>query len=143
MESIQTGGDIMTFEEALATQAAWIQYWVMAMGIVIAATIIVLLFSRPTRRDAVSIAATMAATFLAMNWLYGQIGYVRLLGIVHVILWTPLVIYLWRRLQDASITPPFRQMIWLLIATLTVSLAFDYADVIRYLLGEQGSMIPA
>jgi len=35
---------------------------------------------------------------------------------------------------------PFRLAIWLFLATLAVSLAFDYIDVVRYLLGEGGSM---
>jgi len=34
----------------------------------------------------------------------------------------------------------FPVAIWLFVATLAVSLAFDYIDVVRYLLGEGGSM---
>lgn len=76
-----------------------------------------------------------------MMWLYDQVGYVRLLGIVHVVIWTPLAIYLWQRLKNAEIVVPFRQIIWVFLATMVVSLAFDYADVVRYLLGERGSMV--
>ncbi len=36
---------------------------------------------------------------------------------------------------------PFRLVIWVFVATLAVSLAFDYVDVVRYLLGERDSMI--
>ncbi len=132
----------MSFEEAIATQPAWIQYWVNAMGLVFVVSIVVLLFSASTRRDAVVMIATLAATFGAMMWLYGQVGYVRLLGVVHVVLWTPLAIYLWRRLADATIGTPFRQTIWLVLAVIVVSLAFDYVDVGRYALGERASMIP-
>jgi len=132
----------MTFNEALATQPAWVQYWVMFMGLVFAATIITLLFSAATRRDAIVIVVTMLATFAAMNWLYGQVGYVRLLGLVHVALWTPLAVYLWRRLQSEAIGTPFRQMIWLFVAVMAVSLAFDFVDVVRYVLGEKASLVP-
>ena len=133
----------MSFEEAVATQPQWVQVWVMILGLAILGSVIALLFQRPTRRDAIVIALVMVATVVAMQWLYGQVGYVRLLGIVHVVLWTPLVFYLWRRLGDPEIAALFRQIVIVLIVFLLVSLAFDYVDVARYLLGERASMIPA
>jgi len=132
----------MSFEEAIATQPQWVQYWLNWMGLVIVATFGVLLFSKTTRRDSLIILATMIAAYFSMVWLYQQLGFVRLLGIVHVILWTPLAVYLWNRLKNPQITTPFRQIIWLFLATITVSLMFDYADVVRYVLGERGSMVP-
>lgn len=133
----------MTFEEALATQPQWIQWWVTWMGIVLLGTLVVLLFSKTTWRDAALIFATSVIMFFAMEWLYKQVGYVRLLGIVHVIVWTPLAIYFWQRLKNPDIGTPFRQVMWLFLATIVVSLVFDYVDVARYLLGERGSLIPA
>jgi hypothetical protein len=70
-----------------------------------------------------------------------QIGYVRLLGIVHVILWTPLFIYLFLRAKNGEMPLLCRLIIWMFVATLAVSLVFDYSDVVRYLLGERDSMI--
>lgn len=133
----------MSFDEAIATQPTWVQWWVNGMGIVIVGTMITLLFSRTTRRDSFLILATSVAMFFIMNWLYQQIGFVRLLGIVHVVIWTPLAIYFWRRLDNPEIVTPFRQVIWLFLATIVVSLVFDYADVARYLLGERESMLPS
>ena len=133
----------MTFEEAIATQPAWVQYWVNAMGLVILVSFVAMLFSARTRRDALVVFVAMAATFGCMMLLYQQVGYVRLLGIVHIVFWTPLALYLWHRLKDTSITAPFRQVIWLLLAVMVVSLAFDYADVARYLAGERASLIPS
>jgi len=132
----------MSFEEAIATQPQWVQYWLNWMGLVIVATFATLLFSKTTRRDSVIILATMVAAYFSMIWLYQQLGFVRLLGVVHVILWTPLAIYLWNRLKNPEITTPFRQIIWLFLATITVSLMFDFADVVRYVLGERASMVP-
>ena len=133
----------MTFDEALTTQAQWIQIWIMFMGVVILGSIVVLLFSKATRLDAAIIAIAMVAVYPAMLWFYGQVGFVRLLGIVHIIFWVPLVIHLIRRLRDAMVITPFRQVIWLLLATLLISLAFDVSDVVRYLLGERASMVPS
>ncbi len=98
-------------------------------------------FSKATRRDAIIILIAVVPTYFAMMWLYDQVGFVRLLGIVHVVFWTPLAIYIWQRLKDPNITPPFRQIMWVFLATIVVSLLFDYTDVIRYALGERESMI--
>ena len=133
----------MSFEEALATQPMWIRLWVNWMGIAIIISIVVLLFSKVTRRDAAIILITNAIAFGSMQWLYQKVGYVRLLGIVHVILWTPLALYLWQRLKVEEIGVPYRQVIWLLLATMIISLGFDYVDVARYLLGEHASMVPS
>ena len=132
----------MTLEQAIATQPQWVQLWTSWMGIVILGTMLVLLFSKTTWRDAVIIFATSVLAFFAMNWLYDKVGMVRLLGIVHVFLWTPLAIYFWHRLKNPEIGPPFRQVLWVFLATIIASLAFDYVDVARYALGERGSMIP-
>ncbi len=99
------------------------------------------LFARATRRDAVILFLTNLAIYAAMIWLFEQVGFVRLLGIVHVIFWTPIVFYLWHRLKNTVITFPFRQLMWLILATIIVSLAFDYSDVMRYLLGDTASMV--
>lgn len=133
----------MTFDEALAQQPQWVQLWVNWMGLVLIGSFVALLFSRATRRDALILLAANVPMVFFMQWLYGQLGYVRLLGLPHVIVWTPLVIYFLWRLRDPAITVPFRQIIWLLLATMIISLGFDYADVVRYLLGEREPLISA
>ena len=118
-----------------------IQIWFYWLGIAIVATPIILAFSKPTRRDSLIVLLTNIAVIVSMGWLFRQIGYVRLLGIVHIILWTPLFIYLFRRAKNGEMKLLFRLVIWLFVATLAVSLTFDYIDVGRYLLGERASMI--
>lgn len=132
----------MSFEEAIAQQPTWVQLWVNFMALVLVGSFITFLFSRATWRDAFILLVTTIPMALFMQWLYGQLGYVRLLGLPHVLIWTPLAIYLWFRLNNPAIRTPFRQVMWLLLATITISLAFDYVDVARYLLGERAPMIP-
>ena len=84
---------------------------------------------------------TNIAMLVGMGWVYEQMGYVRLLGIVHVILWTPLFVYLFLRAKNGEMPLLCRLVIWMFVATLAVSLVFDYTDVARYLLGERDSMI--
>lgn len=131
----------MTFHDAMFSATGWIQIWFYWLGLAMVATPIVLVFSNTTRRDALIVLLTNIVVVASMGWLYKQIGYVRLLGIVHVVLWTPLFIYLWSRAKNSEITLPFRLVIWLFVASLAVSLAFDYVDVARYLLGDRDSMI--
>lgn len=130
----------MSFEEAVAQQPQWVQIWVNVIGFVLIGSFVVLLFSKATRRDALILLAVNVVVVGFVMWQYSLMGYTRLLGLGHILFWTPLVWYFWRRLKNPEIGTPFRQVIWLLIATLVVSLAFDYADAVRYLLGERAPM---
>ncbi len=131
----------MTFHDAMFSVTGWTLVWFYWLGVAIVVTPLVLAFSKATRRDALIVLLTNISVIASMGWLYEQVGYVRLLGIVHVVLWTPLFVYLWGRAKNSEITLPFRLVIWLFVATLAISLAFDYVDVVRYLLGERASMI--
>ena len=130
------------FNEAMFSLATgWMTVWLYWMAFVIVLTPLVLIFSKATRKDAVIVFVTNMAMFVGMSWIYDQMGYVRLMGIVHVILWTPLFIYLVRRARNGELPLLSRIAMWMFAATLAVSLVFDYTDTIRYLLGERGSMI--
>lgn len=81
----------------------------------------------------------MALTFPAMIAAHSMIGYSRLLGLVHVVFWTPFALWLWGRRGGWRVRETIAgKWILLLFATMLVSLAFDYADVARWLLGERG-----
>ena len=130
------------FNEAMFTLASgWQTVWLYWMSFAIIVTPLVLVFSKATRRDAVIVLLTNIAMLVGMGWVYEQMGYVRLMGIVHVILWTPLFVYLFLRAKKGEMPLLCRLVIWMFVATLAVSLVFDYTDVARYLLGERDSMI--
>ena len=132
----------ITFNEAMFTLATgWMTVWLYWMAFAIIVTPLVLVFSKATRLDALIVLLTNIAMLVGMGWIYEQIGYVRLMGIVHVILWTPLFIYLFLRAKNGDMLLLCRLVIWMFVATLAVSLVFDYTDVVRYLLGERDSMI--
>ena len=130
------------FNEAMFSLASgWMIVWLYWMSFAITVTPLVPIFSKATRLDAVIVFLTNLAMFVGMSWVYDQMGYVRLMGIVHVILWTPLFIYLFLRAKNGEMPLLCRLTIWMFAATLAVSLAFDYTDTVRYLLGERDSMI--
>lgn len=76
-----------------------------------------------------------------MGRLYEQIGYVQLLGIVHVILWTPLFVYLVRRALRGEMGPRFRAIIGVFAVTLAIPLTFDHIDVVRYIPAKRASIV--
>jgi len=80
--------------------------------------------------------AAMLVNMPFMNMLFYFFGYTRILGLSHIIFWTPLLVYLWRRRKDLEPKTPFGIYIRVLFLSNLVSLAIDYTDVIRYLLGD-------
>jgi hypothetical protein len=94
-----------------------------------------LLFLR--QRAARWVLAAWIGNVVFMSILYELNGYNRLLGLSHVIFWTPLVLWLFRRRAALREPRPFGVWVVLLVATNSVSLVIDYVDVLRYLLGDR------
>jgi hypothetical protein len=82
------------------------------------------------------VGAVWIGNVVSMMSLYWLMGYVRLLGLSHVIWWTPLFIWLIPLMLKQR--PKGYYGTWLLLLTVSdlASLAIDYVDVARYLLGE-------
>lgn len=118
-----------------------IVYWSGWMfGLVIAAPI-VLLLCRARWLDVAVVAATSIAVVTLMPLWHAQVGYVRLIGLPHIVIWTPLAIYLYHRRRHFVTPGPVRWTMAALMATIVVSLGFDYVDVLRYLLGERAPLV--
>ncbi len=119
----------------------WVYIWLNVLSLA-------LILSIPfafVRKEARWVLLSMLFVFPAMLYLYSQVGYVRLLGIVHVIFWTPLLIYLWQRRKGWRVRETLSGK-WILIVfiLIAISLVFDFADVARWLLGERGhSYLPS
>ena len=67
-------------------------------------------------------------------------GTVHLLGITHLILWTPLLVYLVKnemRTDGFRATTPYGVWVLLLVATIVTSLVFDVRDVTLVALGQK------
>ncbi|MEL7280408.1 MAG: hypothetical protein AAFY35_00205 [Pseudomonadota bacterium] len=132
----------MTLSEAIGTQALWIQIWVGWLALFNIAALAALLIKRDTRPHGLVIGAAFIANYLLMNWLYNQYGYARILGLAHVLIWTPLVLYLVFALRGPTIRGWIRPLTQVFVVSMLVSLAFDYVDVARWVMGERASMLP-
>lgn len=125
---------VKAFMLDLASGPSWVYAWVNFMGVVF---MLAIPFSF-TRVEARWALLAMALAFPSMMALHAAVGMVRLLGIVHIVFWTPLAVYLWRRRGSWRVKDTLAgKWLALLFATILVSLVFDYTDVVRYLLGDR------
>lgn len=121
-----------SFNEHVANGPKWVYYWVNFMGLVFMLSIP---FSF-VRKEARWVFLTILITVPTMMLFYKYFGYERILGLAHMIVWPPVLIYLWRRRPEWKVRETLSgKWIALLVATMFVSLAFDITDVIRYFLG--------
>ncbi len=80
------------FQADLDAAPLWVRYWVQFMGLGLILSV-PFAFIRAEARRAVLV---MFLTFPAMVALHSAVGFVRLPGVVHAVIWTPFF-YLWRR----------------------------------------------
>jgi len=130
----------MTFSEAMAHMPAWVRLWVLWLTVAMVAAPLLLAIRRDTRREAAVIAVTTGLVFVSMQALFAAVGFVRLLGLAHLVIWGPLAIWLIRRLRHRSHPPGPRAVLAVFLVTICVSLAFDAVDLLRWLAGERAPM---
>ncbi len=137
-------GARMTLSEAMAAQPAWLQIWLNILLLGAFALPLSLLIWKQTRLLAVTCLLAAGLGAFGVDAMYQQLGYVKLLGLPHVILWTPLAIYLFVTWRKVTTPRAAKIIIAFILTTILISLAFDYTDVIRYALGERTPMaLPA
>ena len=73
---------------------------------------------------------------MIMTWLYSQVGYVRLLGLAHLVYWTPVYLWMWSRRRALVRGTLFTKWVQAYLIIVGLSLAIDVVDVIRHLVGD-------
>ena len=119
----------------------WVQIWMDIIGFSLMISIVTLLIGKATRMLGLYVLGTIVATIVIMVFMHAQMGMVRLLGIVHVVLWTPMVFVLWRRLSTDPPKRIYAMAIILLMVISSAALLFDYYDVARWILGERAPIV--
>lgn len=111
--------------------------WVMVLGMV---NFIggIYFFSRPEGKMAL---IAMMGAMLVMHFIYKTRGFVRLLGLGHIIFWTPFLLFSLWRLQTSALPEDFK--IWLILVSILngASLVIDFWDIWRYLNGERSEIL--
>lgn len=124
--------DPATLHEAIMEQALWLQGWV---GWLVAMNLASIFFLKRIEARFVLGAFLLAAG--SMSLLYEWYGFQRILGLAHVVFWTPLLAYLWVRRPHWNLAALSGKWLALLFVTNLASLIIDYIDVARYLMGER------
>ena len=127
----------MTLPEAIATQAPWIGLWLnvlMLGGFILP---IILLFWRESRRAGIVTLVAGVVSAFAVDQMYNMGGYTKLLGLPHVLFYTPVVIVLWSALSAGNWSVWPKRIGWAVLIIICISLVFDYLDVLRYWLGNR------
>ena len=127
----------MEMNDAIATLPSWIGIWlnIMMLGTFIAP--LVLLIWKESRWIGVAALIAGIASAVGVTMMYDQAGYTKLLGFPHVLFYTPLAYVYWQRLQSGTMPVWPTRIAWVVLATVLISLAFDYTDALRYLFGNR------
>lgn len=125
---------------AVALEPEWLRWWFRAM----LASQLAAIFFIVTRHDgrwrarpeSIAILVSFVAVGVMMNWMYAKVGYVRLLGLPHLIFWTPVFLWIWGKFRRDAYCGPFKYYAFFYLIIVGTSLVIDTSDLIRYLLGD-------
>lgn len=134
-----------TLQAAMAMEPIWLRLWI---WVLIATNLAALAFvvrraegRLRVRGEPLAIVAGFAAAGVFMSWLYGQVGYVRLLGLAHLVFWTPPFVWVLARRRAIGTGSPFGKYAHAYLVVAGISLAIDAIDLIRYVAGDRGSQL--
>ncbi len=119
----------------LRTMMTFPKPWVVWIMLLMLVNMVIPLFYLGTLEGEVVLGAFVFGA-LHQGWIFSAKGFVRLLGIGHLV-WIPMVAWLWTRLDVASTGSLFRHWLLATIVLVSLSLLIDAVDVIRYLRGER------
>ncbi len=129
-----------TLSEAIATEPAWLQAWVLTLVLthLIAIAFVVTREQGAWRMrpEPLAIIASFICAGVFMSWLYGVVGYVRLLGVAHLVFWTPALVWVFLRRRAVGTQSVFAKYLLAYLVIAGISLVIDVVDVVRYLIGD-------
>lgn len=129
-----------TLGEAILTEPLWLQAWIVILSSAVLGSVLFLIRRDHAgwhlRRECFAILVSAVAAALIMDWLYAEYGYVRLLGLGHLIAWTPAYVFVWLRRRRIGYHTWFGRYIHFYLIIAGLSLCIDAIDVLRYVLGD-------
>lgn len=115
-------------EAYIAAQSAWVRAWMDWMAFAFLSAV----WFAPRHKEA-RWALVVAVASVLLSVVVGYLfGWSRLWGAVHILVWTPYVVYFARRRPHLRTRAGFAVWGNLLLATMIVSLAFDLYDLARF-----------
>ena len=117
------------FENMHVGWQAWI-YWMMAIN----TASIVFVKNHVPARVVLVVWLLNAGTMMAVAEFT---GFTRILGLVHVVYWSPLLVYLVSQIRSTNEKNLYSRWTVTLVTTIGASLILDYIDVVRFILGDR------
>ncbi|MCH7753918.1 hypothetical protein IH970_02170 [candidate division KSB1 bacterium] len=114
--------------------------WRLWLMLLVTANLVVPLFFLG-HLEAKVVLGAMVGSMMLMTVLTAVSGFTRLLGLGHI-LWVPLLLFLWTRLDQIPANDFFGVWIRILMALNAMSLIIDAVDVIRYIAGHRRETVP-
>jgi len=136
--------ETQSLTEAIMTHSVWVKAWLGFLAVVFAASLPFVAVKTPTdwrpQWEAITIPLSMVLGVVVTEWLYSIYGFSRILGLGHLIAWTPF--YVWIVVRRRRLEPKswFAKYLLVYVVAAVVCLAIDAVDVARYLMGETGQM---
>ena len=120
--------------QAVGEATPWVGVWMNWMMLVFALSLVFVWKKKAARYVVLAFALTMPIAL----FVFGKTGEVDLIGIAHIIVWTPLAYFLVQKeIRSKKFKAKSCYGVWLLllVATIVISLIFDVKDVAEVLMG--------
>jgi len=129
-----------TLNDGIFGGPLWLQAWVLLLVVTNLAAV-AFIVRREEGRPAVRalpigilLSFFLAAAF--MDWIFGRVGFVRLLGLAHLVCWGPVYAWAWSRRAEIGTDTAYGKYIHAYLLIAGISLVIDVTDVLRYLAGD-------
>ncbi len=113
--------------------------WNLWVGLVAAVNMVGGLVYIHTFEGQLALACLMLA-FIIMWGIYAKKGFVRLLGLGHLVAWTPLMVWYSQVIVRGNVEGAFKYWLVSVMAVNGISLVIDFVDAVRYSMGERQPM---
>ena len=121
---------LAAMDQVRAGLPSWVVYWMTWMSFVFASSFW-FAFKHTPARWVLLVALITRPASTGIVYLLGTGAW----GLSHILLWTPLMIYIWRRQYRSRFRDAYGVWLEILILTIVVSLVFDFYEVGLWIAG--------
>jgi uncharacterized membrane protein len=127
-----------TLASAIMAQPLWLQAWVFLLMVANLGAIFFILERKNQRTrirpEPLAIVFSMMVAGIFMEWLYVRYGYVRLLGLAHLVAWTPVYVWILLNREKFKRETLYGKYIHFYLLVAGISLVLDSIDIFKYII---------
>jgi hypothetical protein len=130
----------VTLTDVMAAEPLWIRIWLATLVATHFAALFFVVYREAgrwrVRSEPLAILASFLAAAILMNALYARFGYVRLLGLAHLVFWPAAYAWVLRRRRAIGASTGFGIYAHLYLVIAGICLVLDVIDLVRYWAGD-------